>query len=95
MPLPTVDMASAQVTVTSSATALDQSTAGARSLLVRNRGAVAVYLGDSGVTTATGFQVDPAETVAIDIPRSGGAGALYGITASSTARVDVLQVGLV
>ena len=95
MPLPTIDIASAQITVTSAATALDQSTAGYRSLLLRNRGAVAVYLGDSNVSTSTGFQLDPGETTSIDIARSGAAGALWGVTASSTARVDVLQVGLV
>jgi hypothetical protein len=85
-------VSSAQVTVTSTATALDQSTAGARSLLVRNRGAVAVYLGGSGVTTANGFQLDTGESVSVDILGFGGG--LYGIVASSTARVDVLQAGL-
>lgn len=82
---------SAQVTVTTAATALDQSTAGARSLLVRNRGAVAVYLGGSTVTTSTGTQLDPGESASVDILKYGSG--LYGITASSTARVDVLQVG--
>ena len=83
---------SAQVTVTNTATALDQSTAGSRSMLVRNRGAVAVYLGGFAVTTSIGFQLDPGEAATVDVLKYGSG--LYGITASSTARVDVLQSGL-
>jgi hypothetical protein len=85
-------VASAQVTVTTTATALDQSTSGPRSLLLRNRGAVAVFLGGSGVTSSTGLQLDPGETLSLDVPKFGAG--VYGRTASSTARVDVLQVSL-
>lgn len=82
---------SAQVTVTNTATQLDQNTAGVRSLLARNRGSVAVFLGGPAVTTAIGFQLDPGDSVSVDVPAFGGG--LYGITASTNARVDVLQVG--
>jgi hypothetical protein len=91
VPTQTTTTTSAQVSVTNAATALDQNTAGARSLLVRNRGSVAVYVGGAAVTTSTGFQLDPGESATADFPTFGGG--LWGITASSTARVDVLEVG--
>jgi hypothetical protein len=84
-----------QVTVTTSATPIDVNTAAAaRDLLVRNRGSVAVFLGGAAVTTSIGFQLDPGEAVSADTADGTGSGSgLFGITASSTARVDVLQVG--
>lgn len=91
MSVQTTVTAANQVTVGTTATALDQSTAGARSILIRNRGSVAVYVGPAGVTTSTGFQLDAGESLTADFPTYGGG--LYGITASSTARVDVLEVG--
>lgn len=83
---------SGQVTVTTTAAVLDQTTTGTRSLLVRNRGSVPVYLGGSNVSSSNGFQLDPGESASVDIPKYGAG--LYGRTASSSARVDVLQVGL-
>lgn len=83
----------ARVTVTTSATRLDNATNSmARgSVIIRNRGAVAVYVGDAGVTTATGFQVDAGETLSVET--AGSADLLYGITASGSAACHVLQVG--
>lgn len=50
---------SAQVTVTTSATALEPAGTltwgNGRGMIIRNRGTAAVYLGGSGVTTSTGF----------------------------------------
>jgi hypothetical protein len=83
-----------RVTVATTATRLDTSTAGnmARSsVLVRNRGAAAVDLGGSGVTSGAGFQLDPGEAVDVDIVASDSG--LYGIAASGTVRCDVIQVG--
>ncbi len=87
--------AAQQVTVTTSATLLDiNTTALGRALLIRNRGTVAVYLGGPDVTTGTGFQLDAGEAVNLDADDGPGvATGTYGRTASSTARVDVLQVG--
>lgn len=82
-----------QVAVVTTATRLDTGTAGnmARSsCLVRNRGAVPVYLGGLTVTTANGFQLDPAESVAVDLAPGD---ALYGVVASGSASCHVLQVG--
>lgn len=61
------------------------------SLLVRNRGTVAVYVGGSGVTTGNGFQLDPGESMSIDL-RFADAG-VYALAASGTQRVDVMQAG--
>lgn len=58
-------------------------------VIVRNRGSVAVYLGASGVTTSTGFQLDPSESVSFRLAR---AESLYGITGSSSAVVHVLKM---
>ncbi len=87
--------AAQQVTVTTSATLLDiNTTALGRALLIRNRGTVAVYLGGPDVTTGTGFQLDAGEAVSLDADDGSGDGSgNYARTASSTARVDVLQVG--
>lgn len=87
-------VAAARVNVATSATRLDtaesDSTAG-RSVLVRNRGAAAVNLGASGVTTATGYQLDAGETVAIDLDPGEQ---LHGICASGTVACHVLQRGV-
>lgn len=84
-----------QVTVTTTATRLDAGSASEpqrrAALLVRNRGVVAVYLGSLAVSSSNGFQLDPGEAVNVDLGPY-GSGGLYGRTASSTARVDRLQV---
>jgi len=87
--------ASGQVTVTNAATALDlNTTAAGRDILVRNRGSVAVFVGGPGVTTGNGFQLDPGDSIAADTADGTGTGSgLYGIVASGTAVVHVLQVG--
>jgi len=82
----------ARVTVdtTAGGTRIDSAVAGSGSILVRNQGSVAVYLGASGVTSSTGFQLDPQESVQLDLARED---TLYGITASSSASVHLIQVG--
>lgn len=81
-----------RVTVADTATRIDSATISARTqaVLVRNRGAVSVYLGGAGVTTAAGFQLDAGESVSMDahVYQLG----LYGITAAGTAAVHVLHV---
>lgn len=83
-----------QVTVTTSATALESTlTAQGMSVLVRNRGAVAVYIGGSAVTAATGYQLDPGEAVTLDASDQNPLG-VYGITAAVSCVCHVLQVGV-
>ena len=59
-------------------------------LNVRNRGSVAVYVGPSGVTSSTGYQLDPGEQIGLELAAGE---TLYGITASSSAAVHVLKAG--
>lgn len=86
---------SAQVSVTNSATRLDQTLSPAAkrsSILIRNRGSVAVYVGASDVATNSGLQIDAGEAISVDLGATPGP-FLYGITASGTATCHVLQVG--
>lgn len=86
---------SVQRTVNNSATSLDANvTSGtARSVILRNRGTIAIFVGGADVTTSNGYQVDPGESLSIDVSGWGGANvAVYAITVSSTATVHVLQV---
>lgn len=85
-----------QVSVGTTATALDRTLTPApakhSSLVVRNRGTAAVFLGTAAVTTTTGLQLDAGETITIsaDMFPLG----VYGIVASGTVTVHVLQVGV-
>ena len=85
-----------RVSVGTSATSLvpsvDADSAAGQSLAVKNLGAASVFLGGSGVTTAAGWEVaagDPPVTV--DLPPGS---TLYGIVASGTVSVQVMQVGV-
>lgn len=86
-------VSAARVDVTSTATRLDADLTAVRggSALIRNRGTAAVYLGASNVTTSTGFQLDPDESVSIDL--EGYSLGLYGRAASGTHTCHVMQVG--
>jgi hypothetical protein len=55
---------------------------------IRNRGTVAVYLGDSGVTTGTGFQLDVGESINLWVYPGD---VVYGISGTAGQRVDVLK----
>jgi hypothetical protein len=84
---------SAQITVTTAATRLVTSRVGAwgaSSILVRNRGDDAVYLGDSEVTAITGYQLDATEAVSVDLA-SGDS--LYGISEADPVACQILQAG--
>ena len=56
---------------------------------VRNRGAIAVYLGGAAVTSSTGYQLDPGESVSTWLEAGE---TMYGISASSSV-VHVLTGG--
>ena len=77
------------VTVTTTATAIPATAlAGRRAMMVRNNGSVTVYLGDSTVTSTNGFPLSPGEEKSYEL---GPPVTLYGITASGTADVRVLE----
>ena len=63
--------------------------------LLKNNGAAVVYLGDSSVTTGTGFPIDPGDVFSpVDMANKSVRGynseRLYGIVASGTVDVRVL-----
>lgn len=85
---------SAQTTVdtTAGGTRIDGTAGGGAFVLIKNQGSIAVYVGPSGLTTSTGFLVNPGEALSLDSLRSDDA--LYGITGSSSTTVHVLQAGV-
>ena len=89
------------VTVETTATRLDtadetDSVAGS-AVAVYNNGSVTVYVGDSGVTTSNGFPLAAGSSMSFEIDTEPGdlpGDALYGIVASGTAEVRVLELGI-
>ncbi len=81
-----------QATVTSTASRIDPNVDPMQRsrVVVRNRSTVVVYIGGPGVTTGTGFPLDPGDSVSVDLSAKES---LYGIVASGTAAVAVLQSG--
>lgn len=79
-----------RVTVATTATLIFTTTGGTggSNVLIRNPGTVSVYLGGSGVTAATGFELAPGDAVSLQIRRSD---TVYGIVASGTNIVHVLE----
>lgn len=81
-----------RVTVATTATLVFQSqnpTNGVKTrVLVRNPGAVSVYVGDASVTTANGFEIAAGDSIGINLF---AADQLYGIVASGTQVVYTIQ----
>jgi hypothetical protein len=71
------------VTVANTATLVVAANQAKAGFLIANVGSATVYLGGSGVTTANGYPLDPGEYE----------GNLYGIVASGTNAVRVLEWG--
>lgn len=86
----------ARVTVGTSATNLTPSpdaggSAWAQSVMIRNSSdATSLLVGGSDVTASTGFEVPPGETFTADLE----ADALFGVVASGSVVVHVLQSGV-
>jgi len=59
--------------------------AGRKALVITNAGTVAVYLGNTGVTTGTGHYLGPGQSLSIGATDGAAALAYFVITASSTA----------
>jgi hypothetical protein len=55
-----------RVSITNAATRLDAEGASYAYLTLYNRAAASIYIGDSTVTTATGFQLDAGEAIVIN-----------------------------
>jgi hypothetical protein len=85
-------MISSAVSVASTATLVLSSNRSKAGWILANAGSATVYLGGSGVTTATGVPLEPSEKLTSD----GGTeyeGDLYAICASGTVNVRVLEWG--
>lgn len=82
-------LTSAQVSVTTSATALNTAGGGQR-LHLTNQGASAVVLGGSTVTTTTGYSLAASASTVITV---GPGEILYGIVASGTVNVGIVRTG--
>lgn len=79
------------ISVGTSATAIPTANMGNRkAIIVRNNSnSVKVFVGDSNVTTGTGFPLLPSESMPFDL--SSGAN-IYGIVSAGTAEVRYLEV---
>jgi hypothetical protein len=83
----------ARYTVTTTASLIAESPGAARSALIRNTSTTtSVYLGQSGVTSTTGFELKAGESLALEMFRGS---TLYAITASGTAEVHVMRAVVV
>ena len=84
-------VASAAVTVATTATALHAADADPQSVSVSNVGAAIVYLGGSDVTTSNGVPLAAGASVPVGL---NGGEVLYGRVASGTVEVRVLRQGV-
>lgn len=76
-----------QKTITSTATLIVASNSIRKSILIRNIGAVDIYIGTSAVTTANGFLLKANESIGLDRNTA----AIYGRTASTSGTVSILE----
>lgn len=80
---------SSQATVAATATLIAAARPGRRKITIVNPSAVAVYLGDAGVTTTTGVLLPGVvgAQVTIETPE-----AVYGVVATSTQAVSAVEM---
>ena len=78
-----------QVTVTTSPTILVDNTAEAEEVHLHAAGGQVVYIGDSDVTTTSGFRMDSGEKLTLQNKNN----PIYGVTNAGTTVVQVLVVG--
>lgn len=81
-------IANSAVTVTDSATLIIAARTGRKALIILNNSAGDVYIGGTGVTTTNGFKLTTGQSFS---DYATGA-AWYGIVASSTANMRVIEV---
>lgn len=80
------------VSVTTTATRLTSTSADyGNGLSISLHPAAAIFVGPAGVTAATGYPIGAGADFALDLEVGED---LYGITASGTSSVNVLQTGL-
>lgn len=81
-----IDVTSTQIQVNSTS-----DPANSAGLMITNRGTAAVYLGATGVTTATGWQLDAGASVSVEDYNSRDA--IFAIAASGTQTLHVIRFG--
>lgn len=81
-------IATAQVSVAATATSVVAARTGRAAVTITNLGATDVYLGVTGITTATGTLLPGVRGANITIPTSA---AVFGIAATGTQSVSVLE----
>lgn len=80
-------MNTAAVTITIAATLIRAANANRQSVVLRNKGANTIYIGNSGVTTASGQFINPNDVLTIDRSTA----AIYGIVAAATEELRYLE----
>lgn len=88
VPLSAQTLATAQVSVTTSATQIAASRAGRRSITIINEGTTVVRLGVSGVTTGTGAYLAGVAGASVTLETEA---AVYGIVGSGTQTVSCIE----
>jgi hypothetical protein len=83
---------SVATTATRLDTASESDSVSGSAVALNNNGSATVYIGDSDVTTATGFPLAAGASISFNL--DGPSDALYGIVASGTVEVRVLEVGV-
>ncbi len=79
-------IATAAVSVTTSATLLAAADSARQSALIQNNGGADIYIGGSGVTTSSGIKVEAGSSLTLDKTTA----AIYGIAASGSQNARVL-----
>ena len=87
--VPPVDLDTGQVSVGTSATLIVAERLGRRGVLIANGSSVALYIGNSGVATNTGFKIIGTDGAGIVIPTER---AIYGIVPTGTADVSYMEL---
>jgi len=76
--------------IASTATEISFASQGGLTVMIQNLSGVDVFLGDSGVTTSTGYKLADGSSISYDLLTDDS---LYGIVATGTASVRVTWLG--
>lgn len=77
-----------QVTVASTQTSLIAANANRKGIAIKNNGGSPMWIGPTGVTTSTGFQLDPGQTWTDDLSTI----QWYGIVTSTSMNASVVEI---
>jgi len=83
-----------RITVTTTATKLngtDTNRISGSSLVIRNKGEVSIFLGNTDVLSSTGFELEVGESITLDLSTGDN---IYAITASGTCVCHILALGV-